>query len=266
MKNCQHNTLFKAGFAQIDIELGNPDANISKVLTIINKKEFDLMVFPELSFSGYEMRSRTEVRRLSHKIESPVFEEISAICRKSEKAVIIGFAEDACDGIFNSSVLIDERGRKHVYRKTHLFKDEKRIFDKGNKGYSVRKIKDVNVAQLICFDWFFPEASRTVSLMGADIIALSANLVMPYCQDAMVTRSLENRVFSIVANRIGSDIEVKFTGKSRIVSPSGKVLRRGYAEKECVMAAELNICDARNKKINKKNDIFEDRRPELYVL
>lgn len=266
MKNCQHNKGFKAGFAQIEIMLNRPDINTKKIISIIKSKCFDLLVFPELSFSGYELKSRKEAERSSTKVDSAVFDEIASICVKYEKAVIIGFAEDAKDGLFNSSLLIDEKGRRHVYRKAHLFNTEKKIFDRGKTGFSVRRVKDANVAQLICFDWFFPEASRTVSLMGADIIALSANLVMPYCQDAMVTRSLENRVFSIVSNRIGQDREIQFTGRSRIISPWGRVVRRGYGSKECVMLADIDVKEAREKRVNPENDLFKDRRGDLYVL
>ncbi|MEZ4690386.1 MAG: nitrilase-related carbon-nitrogen hydrolase [Ignavibacteria bacterium] len=75
---------------------------------------------------------------------------------------------------------------------------------------------------MICFDWFFPETARTLALKGAQIICHPSNLVMAYCQTAMFTRALENRVFTITANRIGYDVrenkELFFTGESVIVS------------------------------------------------
>jgi len=75
---------------------------------------------------------------------------------------------------------------------------------------------------MICFDWFFPESARTLALKGAQLILHPSNLVMPYCQDAMITRSIENRVFSITSNRIGREGGYNFTGKSQIVSFDGK--------------------------------------------
>ena len=81
---------------------------------------------------------------------------------------------------------------------------------------------------MICFDWFFPETARSLALLGADIIAHPANLVLPYCQKAMITRCLENRVFAVTANRIGQEKrgedDFQFTGASQIISYDGKVL------------------------------------------
>jgi len=265
MNNCQLNK-FTAGFAQIDIEFMDVAENKRKVVEIIRRRRFDLLVFPELVFSGYEIPSRRELKKVSMNLNDSVFEEISSICRADEKAVIFGFAEIDGNGIYNSSMMINEKGERYVYRKMHLFNLEKKIFDKGDRGFFVNRVKNDLVGQLICFDWFFPEASRTLSLLGADIIALSANLVMPYCQKAMVTRSLENRVYSIVANRIGKEKETIFTGRSRIISPSGIVLKNGFLAKECIMTAEIDLQESKDKHVNKNNDLFKDRRGVYYVL
>ena len=74
---------------------------------------------------------------------------------------------------------------------------------------------------LICFDWRFPETSRALALLGADVIAHPSNLVFPNAQKAMLTRSLENRVYTVTANRTGTERRpggtVPFTGRSQIV-------------------------------------------------
>jgi predicted amidohydrolase len=83
----------------------------------------------------------------------------------------------------------------------------------------------VKVGMMICFDWIFPESARTLALKGAQIIAHPSNLVLSYCQQAMFTRAVENRVFTITANRTGTEIngdkELYFTGKSVIVDTKG---------------------------------------------
>ncbi|MFO0767873.1 MAG: nitrilase-related carbon-nitrogen hydrolase [Nitrospiraceae bacterium] len=93
--------------------------------------------------------------------------------------------------------------RLGCYRKTHLFFEETLFFDPGDSGFQVWDVGGAKVGVMICFDWFYPESARTLALMGADIIAHPSNLVLPHCPDSMVTRCLENRVFSITANRIG---------------------------------------------------------------
>ena len=122
---------------------------------------------------------------------------------------------------------------------------------------------------MICFDWFYPEAARTLALQGADIIAHPSNLVLPHCPDSMVTRCLENRVFSVTANRIGSEARggkdrLTFIGMSEVVSPRGHILHRASREAEDLTIVEIDPTEARTKAINSYNDLLRDRRPALY--
>ena len=122
---------------------------------------------------------------------------------------------------------------------------------------------------IICFDWIFPEAARILALKGADIICHPANLVLPYAQRAMLARSVENRVYTVTANRLGFEKRggdsFKFTGGSQVTSPSMEVLISGSTDREEARVVEVDLSKARNKSITEKNDIFKDRRPEIYV-
>ena len=59
---------------------------------------------------------------------------------------------------------------------------------------------------MVCFDWIFPEVARSLAILGAEVICQPANLVLNYCQNVMLARCLENRVFSVTANRVGREI------------------------------------------------------------
>ncbi len=123
---------------------------------------------------------------------------------------------------------------------------------------------------MICFDWIFPEAARTLALKGAQIIAHPANLVLPYCQNAMVTRSIENQVFTVTANRVGKET----SGKSppdiyRSIAGHHPWRQNSLSwtnGKECVHLVEIDPEHALNKRLNANNDLFEDRRPSLYEM
>jgi predicted amidohydrolase len=123
---------------------------------------------------------------------------------------------------------------------------------------------------MICFDWIFPETARSLALAGADIICHPANLVLSYCQDAMITRCVENRVFAVTANRTGSESRagatLRFTGLSEIVAPDGGVLARAGVEAEEVIVREIDPFEARDKAVTPQNDVLGDRRPDLYRL
>src|SRR5262249_11399918 len=125
------------------------------------------------------------------------------------------------------------------------------------------------VGILICFDWRFPEAARSVALRGADVIAHPSNLVLPHCQESMRTRALENRVFAATANRVGEDarpggLRLGFTGKSQVVDPQGDVLWRAGGRAPAGRLVELDLELARDKRVTKRNDLFLDRVPGLY--
>ena len=113
--------------------------------------------------------------------------------------VVVGLAERAQDHLYNSAVLIGPNGYIGTYRKIHLFFEETLWFTPGNTGFQVWDIGQAKVGLLVCFDWFYPEAARTLALQGADILCHPSNLVLPHCPDAMVTRCLENHVFAITA-------------------------------------------------------------------
>jgi predicted amidohydrolase len=87
------------------------------------------------------------------------------------------------------------------------------------------EFRGLRVGLAICFDWIFPESFRTLALMGADLVAHSANLVLPYCQRVDFARAVENRVYVATANRVGDEDrtgrKLAFTGGSVLVAPSG---------------------------------------------
>ncbi len=85
----------------------------------------------------------------------------------------------------------------------------------------------------------------------------------------MITRSLENRIFTITADRVGTENRItgqtlRFMGQSQVVDPDGKVLYRASEEEEDMKIVEIDISKARSKTINLRNDIFKDRREDLY--
>ena len=184
--------------------------------------------------------------------------------------IISGFVEKEGNKIYNSAMMVSNKGVIGTYRKIHLYYKEKLWFSAGDKPLKIYNVNSVNIGIMICFDWIFPETARTLALLGADIIVHPANLVLPYCQKAMVTRCLENRVYAVTANRIGKEIrgedDFTFTGASQITSYDGKVLSSAPVDKIYSGFVEIDIEKVRNKKLNNFNDIFEDRRKEFYIV
>jgi predicted amidohydrolase len=260
----------RAGFFQFNPAFGKKDQNLQKVISAVKDAELDLFVLPEFFATGYQFISQDEVAELSEEIPTGVTtERLSELSSRKGFHIVAGLPERKGDRFFNSAVLTGPDGFIGVYRKTHLFFEEKLWFSPGDTGFNVWETKIGRIGIMICFDWFFPESMRSLALMGADIIAHPSNLVLPYCPQAMPVRCLENRVFAVTANRIGEEKRKKgqslrFIGQSLIVSPEGKSLISAPENEETLLTAEIDPEIARNKNLNALNNIFDDRRPEMY--
>jgi predicted amidohydrolase len=193
-----------------------------------------------------------------------------AAARRERRHFIAGFPEVARGRFYNSALLVGPAGVKAVYRKLHLFEREREWFTPGNLPLEVTRVGPARVGMLICFDWRFPEAARVLALQGADLIAHPSNLVFPRAQEAMLTRSIENRVWTVTANRTGTESRpggrVPFTGRSQVVDPLGHVVVRATRTEEVARAVDCDLALARSKRISPRTPLFSNRRPEMYGL
>ncbi len=260
----------RIGYVQTEPVFGRVRDNVDRAIAMASSVDADLLVFPELFNTGYLFESRREVEDLAEPADGRTFRSLSAFASETSTAVVAGFAERGEGGkIYNSAMMIDETGDlRWVYRKTHLFDREKIWFDPGDTGFSVVELAGIRVGVMICFDWIFPESARVLALGGAQVLAHPANLVLPYAQTAMLTRSVENRVFTVTANRVGSDERpfgsISFTGRSQVTSPGMEVLVMGPRDRPHASAVEVDPSEADDKSITERNDLFSDRRVEFY--
>lgn len=263
--------MLRIGYYQFRPAFGRPKQNLNKILKAFRQVKADLLVLPELPFTGYYFRDREEALQLAEDpAKSNITESLRAMCKERKLHIVTGFAEKKADKCFNSALLIGPEGVIHTYRKLHLFNEEKKWFDPGDITLQVQSVVGTKIGMMICFDWIFPEVMRTLALQGAQVICHPSNLVMGYCQDAMRTRCVENMVFAVTANRFGADKrphgELKFTGRSQITAPKGILLHRAPPQREKLFIAEIDPETALNKNMTPLNDLQKDRRPEFYSL
>ena len=261
--------MFSVGFFQFTPRFGKIKENLERVLAALDDAAADVVVLPELAFTGYYFRDREELAGLAEDPRtSSTVARLTALCAGRRLHLVAGFAEKAGDRLFNSALLIGPEGLRHTYRKIHLFNTEKDCFDPGDTPLAVVAVNGVNLGLMVCFDWVFPEVARTLALLGADILCHPSNLVLTLCQKAMITRSIENGIFTVTANRTGTERRphgtLKFTGRSQITAPSGKILGRASSRRDCLRVIEIDPLQARIQKITPKNHLLEDRRPEFY--
>lgn len=258
-----------AGFYQFCPEFKNNEANLEKVTTRLSSVNNALIVLPELAFSGYNFLTPSEIEPFAVEIpNSGIVDELVLLAKKNSLYIVAGVAEKDKGRLFNSSFYVGPEGYIGKYQKIHLFYREKEVFSAGEVGFNVFD-GDFKLGMMVCFDWIYPESCRTLALKGAQIVAHATNLVLPFCPEAMLFRSLENRIFSITCNRTGTEKngneEHTFIGMSQVVSPKAERLISAGRNEESLKMTEIDVSQAEAKMITPFNDILKDRKPEYYA-
>ena len=242
--------------------------NLSRMKSMLKEAEeekVDVLVLPELCNSGYVFESLEEAQSAAEEIPSGRFSMELCSWSKSNRLVVAGICERTTEGLYNSAVVFANGSHLTTYRKIHLFLNEKDWFIRGDEEPSVVEFAGAKFGVMVCFDWLFPEVTRVLTLKGAQVILHPANLVLPYCQDAMVTRSIENSVFTATANRVGTERNVVFSGNSQITDTTGKRLTTVSGKEVGLAFTDIDPLTADDKSITERNDVITDRRPNLYT-
>ncbi|MHB8566325.1 MAG: nitrilase-related carbon-nitrogen hydrolase [Nitrososphaerales archaeon] len=264
----------RGAFVQTKPIFGENELNSENAINLASKVKSDIYVFPELGNTGYAFRSKEESLTLSESIKSGKSIEIfRSFSQKNKCVVVAGIAEREKDKVYNSSVVIERGEVLGTYRKMHLFYRERFWFSPSDDGFKIFELKSLGctIGVLICFDWIFPEAWRELALRGADIVCHPSNLVIPgKAQIGTMVRAIENRIFVITANRVGSENrgskdKFKYTGRSQIISPLMEKLASANGTEAVARSAILHLSKARNKNVTSLNNIIEDRRVEFYT-
>jgi len=180
----------------------------------------------------------------------------------------MGFPEldPASRKIYNSLVCLSDRGDiLAVYRKIHLYDEEKKYFASGSKIIIIETPLG-RTGFLICYDLEFPEMARMIALQGAAVVLVATANMYPWCdhQNVYVTaRAMENQFFLGLANRIGQEKDLVFCGRSSLVDPMGSILARADTFEPALLIAEIDLsrlAKARSSSVN----YLRDRRPEIY--
>lgn len=252
---------------QIAPKVTEVDGNVARLKAILKEaeeKDVEVLVLPELANSGYVFESKEEAADASEVIPEGRASSILQKWSEKDRMVAAGLCERTDEGFYNSAAIFAKGEHITTYRKIHLFQDEKDWFNAGEEEPPVVIFKGHRYGVMICFDWVFPEIARVLALKGAQVILHPANLVLPYCQKAMITRSIENCVFTATANRIGTERDVTFTGNSQITNPRGELLKQMSEEKAGVSWSDIKPEEALNKMMTERNNLLQDRKPGLY--
>ena len=266
----------KIAGVQLDLKLGDVAHNIQRIrerATEAAAEGASLVVFPECATTGYCFESLDEAAACAEPIPGETTRQLQAIARDLGIHLICGMLELHGDAVFNVVVCVDSDGILGHYRKTHLPQlGVDHFTTPGEQPYVTFSAGDLRIGMLICYDASFPEASRVLTLDGADIIVLPTNWPFgaePTADYVINARASENKVYFIAVDRVGRERGFQFIGKSKICDVHGRTLAMADHQDEAIIYAEIDPAEARTKFIERVKgrhsiDRLADRRPELY--
>jgi predicted amidohydrolase len=223
--------------------LGDIAANVAAIEAAAQGA--DLIVTPELSLTGYDVRDA--VHDLALAIESGAAPPplLAPLARENAPETIVGLVEASSEGIpYNSAILLGGGRIRHVHRKIYLptygLFDEGRYFGKGKTLETFELAGGWRAAMLVCEDLWHPALTYLAAMSSADLLIVPAAApgrgVVEGGQEgtAFASSRAWNELVSVTArtygvyvvlsNRVGVDDGVTFAGGSRIVGPDGAVL------------------------------------------
>ncbi|WP_066048709.1 carbon-nitrogen hydrolase family protein [Robertmurraya korlensis] len=221
-----------------------------------------LILFPELVLTGYFTREKT--KELAEDINGESILQLKDWAREYNLMIIAGFPEKVEEEVFNSAVIIDQKGEiVGTYQKVHLWDEEEKYFSAG-QNFPVWQTVFGTIGVMICYDTEFPETARILAEKGASIIlAPTANMTpLEHLQKTYIqSRAAENQVFVATTNRIGVEETTHFFGQSAAANPFGELLVLGGGE-ENQYYVEVDFSEI--KAARDKFCYLADRRPSVY--
>lgn len=258
----------KVCLANINPRVGNKKKNIKKMKKVIDNNEADLYIFGEMSLTGYICRE--EVFSLAETKEGESIQELQEIAKEKNCTIIFGMPIEERKGIVYNSAIVVQPNNIGIYNKIFLANfgpfEEKFYFSAGRE-LPVFKTKFCNIGVCICYDIFFPEIIKVLTLKGADFVACisaSPTISKNYFEKVLPARAIENTIFMAYCNLVGEEEGLTFWGGSQLYNPKGDLIGKAEYFKEDAIVCEIDLNLLREARIARptlrdtKSDVFFD--------
>jgi predicted amidohydrolase len=269
-------TTIRVAAVQMEPILGQVGRNLGRIVAGLEhaaREGAKLAVFPECALSGYGFASREDGYAHAVAVDGPEVAAIAEVAARTGCGCVFGFLEKDGAKLYNACALVGPGGVVGTYRKIHLpYLGIDMHVDPGDRPLAVHEINGLRVGVQICYDGSFPEASRVLALLGADLIALPTNWpTSAECaaEHMIPTRAMENTVYVMAVNRVGVESGFRFIGASSIADPAGHVVAKAGDSADATLFAEIDPEKSRTKRLVRvpgRHEInrFADRRPAFY--
>ena len=272
----------------IQMSMGqNKAKNIKKAIKMVKESANNgakIILLPELFERLYFCKDMDEkyfswARELK---DNTLIAEFSNLAKELEVVLLVSYFEKSGDDYFNSLVVIDSDGMiMDNYRKTHIPDgagyEEKFYFKAGDSGFKVYDTAYGKIGVGICWDQWFCETARALTIMGAEIIFYPTAIgsepevdidSKEHWQRVQMGHAATNTVPVVVANRVGLEVgescEITFYGSSFITDYTGKKIAEATRDKEEIIYGEFDLIE--NAKQREYWGLLRDRVPQKYGI
>ena len=285
-------SLVKVAAIQLDC-VADPQANLAHAEKLVRKAANEgakIILLPELFERPYFCQEQRYdyYAYATPVMENPAVQRLSAVAKELAVVLPVSFYEKDGTRLFNSIAMLDADGAvMGVYRKTHIPDDhyyqEKFYFTPGNTGFKVWDTRYGKIGVGICWDQWFPEAARSMALLGADILlyptAIGSEPILEvdssgHWMRTMQGHSAANILPVMAANRYGTETvtpcpengqqasSLTFYGTSFITDETGDILKKAGRTGDEILTAAFDFDQIRSERLSW--GLFRDRRPETY--
>lgn len=267
---------------------GDIDENIRKAETLVREaaaQGAQIILLQELFETPYFcQKEKSDYYAYATELEqNKAVNHFKAIAKELAVVLPISFYEKKNYARYNSLAVIDADGTVlGKYRKSHIPDgpgyEEKFYFNPGDTGFKVWNTRYAKIGVGICWDQWYPEAARVMSLMGAEILFYPTAIgsepqdgsidSKDHWQTCMLGHAAANLIPVVASNRIGEEIDedssINFYGSSFIAGPQGNKVAEAGRDEQAVLVSEFDLDALEVGRI--EWGIFRDRRPELYRM
>ncbi|RBW70661.1 carbon-nitrogen family hydrolase [Bacillus taeanensis] len=260
----------KFSIYQMDIVPGSPETNRKRVQAwieqVVQTEKPDTVVLPEMWTTAYTLPELETIADMNGEPTKSLLQELAI---KHHINIIGGSIANNVDGeIYNSAFVVNRKGNVvYQYDKIHLVPmlDEPTYLKGGQKATEVFELDGIKMGAIICYDLRFPELARSLALEGAQVLHILAEWPLArksHWKHLQLARAIENQMYVVSANRVGTHDGVEFAGTSLVIDPWGDIVREGSVEKEETLTVLLDL--EKVKQVRKNVPIFTSRVPKLY--
>jgi len=271
----------RVALAQIAPTLGRLDLNLARHHELIEQARADradLVVFPELGLTGYQLQDLAS--EVALRLDDSRLADLAEATH--DLSAVVSFVEESADHrLFIAAALLEDGEIRHVHRKVYLptygLFDERRFFAAGDMLRAVPSRLGLGVGIAVCEDFWHLSVAELLALDGAQLLInvssspgrdlASTNEVglgtAASWRQLMRTYAQLTTSFAVFCNRVGVDESISFWGGSEVIGPTGAALLSAPLYDEGLYAVDIDTADIRRERI--ALPLLRDQRPELQV-